>query len=90
MKVQWTDVALIEFQAAVDFIDTHNPTAADRLSQRLVDAALSLSTFPRRGREVQPGIHQLSIIYPYLIRYRISGGTVEILSVRHGARHETD
>lgn len=65
-----------------------NPKAALRLADRIIGAAESLSEFPERGRIVGQGVRQLSLIYPYLIRYRFADGEVTILSVRHGARDE--
>ncbi|UUL82885.1 type II toxin-antitoxin system RelE/ParE family toxin [Sphingomonas qomolangmaensis] len=86
--VSWSIAASVELQAIIDFIDLSDSPAADRLGRRLAAAARSLDTFPNRGCEIAPGIRQLSVVYPYLIRYRVAGDRFEILSVRHGARDE--
>jgi len=53
---------------------------------RLVAAAESLSEHPLRGRSTGGGRRALVAIAPYLIRYRITDETVEIITIRHGAR----
>lgn len=52
-------------------------------------AANSLSEHPERGREMSRGLRELTVVHPYLIRYRIRDDTVTILRVRHGARQDT-
>jgi len=58
-----------------------------RLAERLSAAGDSLSFFPDRGRPVRgTGLRELTVVYPYIIRYRITADHVRILRVRHGAR----
>jgi plasmid stabilization system protein ParE len=72
------------------FLAETNPIFARRLGDALIDSALSLNTFPRRGGLVvgRPGI--LKLVHPpyYLIFYRVDEGVklVEILRFWDGRR----
>ena len=59
---------------------------AQRMAARLINAGLSLTEHSERGRAGSLGTRELVIVRPYLIRYRIEGGLVVIVGVRHGAR----
>ena len=51
-KVFLSDVALSDLERIVAYIAPHNPVAAEQLGNQLLDVALSLHTFPERGRMV--------------------------------------
>ncbi len=55
------------------------------MAGRLLEAAESLSEFSDRGRPID-GNRELTVIRPYIIRYRVARDAVFILRVRHGAR----
>jgi plasmid stabilization system protein ParE len=86
VKVTWSDAALADLSAAIDYIELFDQPAAYRLAERLVGCADSLEIFPNRGTPLPDGRRQISIIYPYLLRYRVLEDCVEIDSIRHGAR----
>ena len=50
--------------------------------------AESLSVFPERGRDAGEGRREMTIVWPYVLRYRVEGSIVYILRVRHGARRD--
>lgn len=85
-QVIWTDGALADIDRAVAYVSQFRPVAALHLADRLLVAGYSLADDAERGRPLARGRRELTIIYPYLIRYRIKGDTVTILEVRHGAR----
>jgi len=87
VQVIWSPAALREISYIYSYIARFNPTAAMTLAERLFAAGDSLSAFPDRGRPV-PGttLRELTIVYPYIIRYRVARDHVRILRVRHGAR----
>jgi len=86
-KVVWSDRALIDFEKIVAYIVRQSrPLAAQRLGQRLMAAGYSLAESPERGRTIRRGRRELTVVAPYLLRYRIEGDRVVILEVRHGAR----
>jgi len=91
IEVVWSAAALANLHVIRAYLAQFNPTAATRLSERLILAGQSLRQFPERGRPV-PGtaMRELLSISPYIIRYRISGNRVIILRVRHGAQRPTN
>jgi toxin ParE1/3/4 len=87
MAIAWSVLARDDLRRIRDYIGAFNPTAARRLSLALVEAADSLVTFPERGRPLGGGRRELVVVWPYVIRYRVSGPDVQILRIRHGAQH---
>lgn len=86
-EVIWSDRSLANVEAIVTYIvSQHSPLAAQRLGQRLLAAGDALEAYPDRGRSIARGRRELTVIAPYLIRYRLKDDQVIILEVRHGAR----
>ncbi|HBI20309.1 MULTISPECIES: type II toxin-antitoxin system RelE/ParE family toxin [unclassified Brevundimonas] len=88
MRVDWTDEALADLLDAYAFIAADNPSAAERVQDRLIEAARTLSDMPNRGREGrQAGTRELTVLgTPYLIVYAVGDEAVTILRLWHGAR----
>jgi toxin ParE1/3/4 len=86
-SVVWTLSAVVDLQDIRRYIDTFNPDAARRIAARLIAVGNGLVNFPDRGRPV-PGtdLREATVVYPYIIRYRVDGDRILILRVRHGAR----
>jgi plasmid stabilization system protein ParE len=88
--VVWSDAALRQILQIYDFIYKSNPQAAMDVAEDLRARGNSLSIFPGRGRPVRgTNVRELVAVYPYVIRYRLRGGNVTILRVRHMARRPT-
>jgi plasmid stabilization system protein ParE len=68
------------------YIGQFSPLNAQRFSARLVRAVETLADSPDRGRSVSGGARELTVISPYIIRYRVDGDQVMVLGIRHGAR----
>jgi toxin ParE1/3/4 len=90
-KVFLSDDALSDLERIVAYIAPHNAIAAERLGNQLLDAALSLRTFPERGRVVPEFRRQelREIIFrSYRIIYRMNDTdqSLEIVRFWHGAR----
>ncbi|HWK47226.1 MAG TPA: type II toxin-antitoxin system RelE/ParE family toxin [Stellaceae bacterium] len=82
-RIIWTEPARQDLERIQDYIGQFNPAAARGVAERLLAAADSLGSFAERGRP--SGIdRELTAIRPYVLRYRIIGGVVFILRVRHG------
>lgn len=64
-------------------------TRGERLGNQLIDKALTLKTFPERGRVVpefaDPEIREI-IFKSYRIVYRVRAGHVEVIRFWHAAR----
>jgi len=90
-KVFLADDALSDLERIVAYVAPHNPFAAEKLGNELLDAALSLRSFPERGRVVpefrQTDLREI-IFRSYRIIYRINqnDGSLEIVRFWHGAR----
>lgn len=85
-QVVWTDAAIADLERIGDYIEAFSPLAAQRMAAKLAAAASSLETDPERGRPINNDRRELTIISPYLIRYRIKDDIVLVLEIRHGAR----
>ena len=74
-QVGLTEAARSDLHAVVRYIavDGQNPDAAFRLGNELLDAALSLAIFPRRGSPVRrrPGMRKLAHRH-WLIFYQVN------------------
>jgi plasmid stabilization system protein ParE len=90
-KIFLSEVALNDLERIIAYIAPHNPIAAEQLGNQLLDAALSLHTFPERGRMVpefrQPELREI-IIRSYRIIFRMNhtDQSLEIVRFWHGAR----
>ena len=85
--VLWSRSALNDLEKIHDYIATFNPSAGRTMVERIVSEAESLAAFPHRRRPVRgKDLRESTLIYPYIIRYRVSGDEVFVLRVRHGNR----
>jgi toxin ParE1/3/4 len=50
----------------------------------------SLAEFSDRGREAGEGRTEMTVVWPYVLRYRVEAETVIVLRIRHGARQEEE
>ncbi|HEY2049735.1 MAG TPA: type II toxin-antitoxin system RelE/ParE family toxin [Caulobacteraceae bacterium] len=86
VQVIWTRRALSDITSIRSYVAAFAPRAAERLAQRLLAAGESLAVYPDRGRPVGRSRRELTVVWPYLLRYQLSADRIEIMSVRHGAR----
>lgn len=86
MQIRWTEAALSDLERIRSYIGHFNPAAARSMAKRLIESANNLNIFPGRGRPIGQGRRELTLVWPYVIRYRISGDFIVILRVRHGAQ----
>lgn len=88
VQVEWSEEALLDRAAIVDYLLPRNPHAAKRILLRLIDATTDLANFPFMGREGADNTREWSIVHPYVLIYEIdkSIGIVRILRVWHMSR----
>jgi len=90
-KVFLSDDALSDLEDIVAYIAPHNAVAAGQIGMQLLDEALSLHTFPERGRMVpefrRPELREI-IFRSYRIIYRTNhtDQSLEIVRIWHAAR----
>jgi addiction module RelE/StbE family toxin len=89
MRLVWTEPAVADLQAIVDFIGRDSEVYAATVAERLFQGVEALERFPRMGKVVRevrrPSIREI-VVEPYRIIYRIRQDRVEILAIVHGAR----
>lgn len=90
-KVFLSSDALIDLERIVAFIALDDVVAAERMGNQLLDAALSLTIFPERGRLVpefrRPQLREI-VFRSYRIIYRVSSAdnSLEVVRFWHAAR----
>jgi toxin ParE1/3/4 len=85
-SVAWTLPAREDLLKVIEYVVRHSPPAAERLLNRLENAAASLALAPERGRIVPELGHPRRelIVQNYRLVYRVQGSEVQILRVIHG------
>jgi len=89
VRPAWTDRALLRVRETARYIAADDPAAALRWAEELFEAVARLSDFPESGRFAPEltdrGVRE--ILYgSYRVFYRLDGGTVFILTVRHASQ----
>jgi plasmid stabilization system protein ParE len=80
--VLWSGKALVQFDAAIDYLAAHNLEAAQKLESRILETVAALSRRPigRPGRE--PETYEKKITgTPYLVVYELDGKIIESLRI---------
>jgi plasmid stabilization system protein ParE len=88
LRLEWTTPAADALEAAQSYYQELNPIAARMLARRIVEAARRLRQNPQMGRVgLREGTREWVVARtPYLLVYRATPQTLEILHVRHGAQ----
>jgi toxin ParE1/3/4 len=88
VSIRWTTPAVEDLTAIRDFIEERNPAAAIEVVERVFDAIEALEATPSRGRPGRrPGTRELVLTdVPYIVAYRVTAGTIEVLRVLHASR----
>ncbi|HUZ96752.1 MAG TPA: type II toxin-antitoxin system RelE/ParE family toxin [Edaphobacter sp.] len=88
MRLEWSVFAQADREAIFDYIEADSPQAALNLDERIREQVGALMQFPEIGRPGRiEGTRELVIHRtPYIAAYRITGDTVRILRVLHGAQ----
>ncbi|MDN5927264.1 MAG: type II toxin-antitoxin system RelE/ParE family toxin [Hyphomicrobiales bacterium] len=86
--VRWTRRALRRLDEIGGYIERDNPNAASRVIARVVSAIDHLAIYPATGRTGRiKGTNELVLAdVPYIVAYRVTPATVEILTVMHAAQ----
>ncbi len=89
MNVRFTSSARTQFLEGLEYIRRDSPTAASRFREKAEKVLRRLEKFPDSGRSIPefPDLpHREIIVRPYRFFYRVSGRTVWIVAVWHGAQ----
>lgn len=87
MRLEWSVFAIHDRNAIFDYIEADSPQAAITVDERIEQQVHELGQFPEMGRPGRvEGTRELVIQQtPYVAAYRVTGDTVRILRVLHGA-----
>lgn len=88
LRLEWSIKALIDFDEAQTYIALENPFAAQTVAERIWQASQRLTETPNIGRpDLVPGTrHWVVDRTPYLMVYRVTPASVQILRLWHGRR----
>lgn len=87
VDIEWSALARRRLREIHDYTAKDKPVAADRLATRIVAAVEILRDYPHLGRLGSDATRELVIgKTPYIVIYRIEGGTVRIGTIWHGAQ----
>ncbi|HEV7437033.1 MAG TPA: type II toxin-antitoxin system RelE/ParE family toxin [Pseudorhizobium sp.] len=92
MKLTWSAFALSDRDAIFTYIEADNPSAAVVVDERIATAVRHLVDFPASGRIGRvAGTRELVIgRTPYVAAYAVTGTTIRILRILHGAQEWPD
>ena len=92
MKVLFSPEARRDLEEIFEFILQERPEMASVVLARISERILSLSEMPHQGRPGRvAGTRELVVPRtPFVVPYQVTGNTVEILRVYHGAREWPD
>jgi toxin ParE1/3/4 len=88
MRLHWLQPALADLESIGNYLTLKSPSAAERITARIVGAAENLIDGPGIGRPGRVlGTRELVVSgTPYIVVYRVRGQWVELLGVIHGAQ----
>ena len=88
MILFWSRLALDDRDLIFDYIEAHNPEAAETLDQRIVIAINRLNEFPESGRPGRiNGTRELVISgTPYIAAYTLTPKGIRILRILHAVQ----
>ncbi len=87
MRIRWTNKALDNFDAAVEYIALDNPVSANRVAKKIWESIQLLKMQPGLGRPGRvEGTRELVIHgLPYIVPYIEKDGTIFILRIIHSS-----
>lgn len=87
MRIRWIDLATRKLLQVGEYIAQDNPKAATKLLKQIRQTVKLLQRNPFMGRRTEfKGVRELVVHANYLVSYRVSNDTVEILQVWHAAQ----
>jgi plasmid stabilization system protein ParE len=88
MKVAWTELALYQFDDALDYWDEHNKSTAysKKLRAKVKSQIQFLKEFPYSGRQSVYVSARYVVIDRYSIFYRIDDDVIHILAFWHNSQ----
>jgi plasmid stabilization system protein ParE len=88
MRVRYTLRARADLEEIYEYIEKHQPTAAQRLKSAIERQIGWLIHFPYMAPTTdEAGVRELTLTrHPYKIYYEVAGDEVRVLHIRHAQR----
>jgi toxin ParE1/3/4 len=88
VKITWSASSVSHLGEAYDYLPGENSGAAITVRRRILQTAKRIGKMPLSGRagRIEGTLEAVVPRTPYILVYQVSGQTVEILGVWHGAR----
>jgi len=88
MKIVWSAASVRHLHQAVDYSQGESSSAAVPIRRRILETVKRVGQMPNSGRigRIEGTREAVVLRSPYIVLYRISEQTVEILGIWHGAQ----
>jgi toxin ParE1/3/4 len=88
MRIRWTPAATADLQHISDYLKEHHPRYRQPTMRKLYEAVRALKQWPQRGRiGREEGTRELLFSpMPYVVVYRVTEQSVEVLRIYHTAQ----
>jgi toxin ParE1/3/4 len=87
MRIVWTAMANRMLDGVGEYIAQDNPKAATKLLKQIRKSVKLLQTHPFMGRRTEfEGVRELVVHPNYVVSYRVSADTLQVLQVWHVAQ----
>ena len=88
MEIIWREVAILSLERARAYIAQDNPTAAERVYDRILRSVLNLADMPNMGRpgRVEDTRELVVANTPYIVAYTVLDEQVVIIAIQHSAQ----
>jgi toxin ParE1/3/4 len=87
MRIVWTQWAVKQLDHAGQYISRDNPKAAAKLLKQIRQSVKLLQRNPFLGRRTEfESVRELVVHANYIVSYRVSQDTIEILQLWHAAQ----
>ncbi|TCS13980.1 type II toxin-antitoxin system RelE/ParE family toxin [Caulobacter sp. BK020] len=85
-RIVWSLRSRRDIEGIHAYIAQVAPLAAGRFISRLIATVESLADQPLRGRPLYGQVREMVAVRPYVVRYRVRGGAVQIIRIKHSAQ----
>lgn len=88
MRVIWSAASVRHLQEAVEYLQGESTRGATTTRRRILETARRIGQMPFSGREGRIEGTREAVVprTPYVVVYRVSAHTVEVLGIWHAAR----
>jgi len=85
-KIEWSQLALDQFDETLDYLRQHSPATARRIGQAILNTIERIGLFPKAHRVIPglPPFYREAFVENYRLLYRlINDERILLISIRH-------